>query len=191
VSGDPAPRILPLAPEELGEDAMELARMQREKFGLETTGLPETVATLLRHPPLYKAYIDFVNRRAQVTVLAARDLEIIVLRTGWLCRSGYVWGEHVKFGRNAGLTAEEIEWLVEGSAAPGWNDRDRALVRLVEELHDTAHVGDATWAALAAHFTEQQLIELLMMVGGYHQVAFLYNAMQVRLIPGNPGLTAR
>jgi hypothetical protein len=30
-----------------------------------------------------------------------------------------------------------------------------------------------------------------MVVGSYHQVAFLYNAMRVRLIPGNPGLKAR
>jgi alkylhydroperoxidase family enzyme len=114
-----------------------------------------------------------------------------VLRVAWLCRCGYVWGEHVRFGKAAGVTAHEIEALVEGAAAPGWGERDRALVRLAEELHETAHVADATWAALAAHFTEQQLIELLIVVGSYHQVAFLYNGMQVRLIPGNPGLAAR
>jgi alkylhydroperoxidase family enzyme len=189
MSGEP--RILPLRPDELGPEAIELATRQRANYGLDTSEIPETIATLLRHPDLYKAYIDFVHRRAQVSVLNRRDLEIITLRTGWLCQSPYVWGEHVKFGKDAGLNADEIEWLVEGSAAPGWSERDRALVRLVEELHATAHVGDETWATLAAHFSEQELIELLMMVGGYHQVAFLYNAMRVRLIPGNPGLTAR
>jgi alkylhydroperoxidase family enzyme len=191
MSDDPSPRILPLAEHELGPEAMELATRQRANYGLATSELPETVATLLRHPVLYEAYIDFVNTRARVTVLDKRDVEIVVLRTAWLCSSGYVWGEHVKFGKNAGLIDEEIEWLVGGSAAGAWNARDRALVRLAEELHETAHVGDETWAVLAAHFSDQQLIELLMVVGSYHQVAFLYNAMRVRLIPGNPGLTAR
>jgi alkylhydroperoxidase family enzyme len=185
------PRILPLAEHELGPEAMDLATRQRADYGLATSELPETVATLLRHPVLYEAYVDFVNTRARVTVLDKRDVEIVVLRTAWLCNSGYVWGEHVKFAKNAGLTGEEIEWLIEGSAARGWNARDRALVRLAEELHETAHVGDETWAGLATNFSDQQLIELLMVVGSYHQVAFLYNAMRVRLIPGNPGLTAR
>jgi alkylhydroperoxidase family enzyme len=191
MSDAPPPRILPLAEQELGPEAMDLATRQRANYGLATSELPETVATLLRHPVLYEAYIDFVNTRARVSVLDKRDVEIVVLRTAWLCSSGYVWGEHVKFGKSAGLSGDEIEWLVEGSAADAWNPRDRALVSLAEELHETAHVSDETWAALAAHFTDQQLIELLMVVGSYHQVAFLYNAMRVRLIPGNPGLTAR
>ena len=185
------PRIAPLAPDELGPEAMELAIRQRANYGLATTELPETVATLLRHPALYKAYIDFVNMRAQVTVLETRDVEIVVLRIAWLCACGYVWGEHVKFAKQAGLSVEEISALADGACDPGWNLRDRALIRLAEELHATAHVSDETWTTLAAQFTDQQLIELLMVVGSYHQVAYLYNAMQVRLIPGNPGLTAR
>jgi alkylhydroperoxidase family enzyme len=185
------PRILPLPPDELGEDAMELARRQRGTHGLETVEVPETIATLMRHPQLYKAFIDFVGRRAHATVLGPRDVELVVLRAAWLCRSGYVWGEHVNFGKKAGITDDEIERLIEGSSAPGWNTRDRALLALVEELHETADVSDGTWAALAADFDAQQLIELLFVVGSYHQVAFLYNAMRVRLIPGNPGLTAR
>jgi 4-carboxymuconolactone decarboxylase len=191
MSGSSTPRILPLAPDQLGPEAMALATRQRANYGLATSELPETVATLLRHPELYKAYIDFVNRRGEVTVLDRRELEIVILRTAWLCRCGYVWGEHVKFGKQAGLSATEIEGLIEGSAAAGWNGPDRALVRLVEDLHDSADVGDEVWATLAGHFTDQQLIELLMVVGSYHQIAFLYNAIRVRLMPGNPGLAAR
>jgi alkylhydroperoxidase family enzyme len=185
------PRIRPLAIEELGEEALALAAKLRANFGLTTAELPETVATMLRHPDLYRAYIEFVTQRSRASVLAPRDLEIITLRTARLCGSGYVWGEHVNFGRKAGLTSDEIEWLVEGSAAAGWNDRDHALVRLAEELHETAQVSDATWAVVAGNFTEQQIIELLMMVGAYHEVAFLYNAMRVRLLPGSQGLAAR
>jgi alkylhydroperoxidase family enzyme len=193
MSGDfsPEPRILPLSSEELGEEAMALATKLRANHGLATAEMPETVATMLRHPDLYNAYVDFVTARTKASVLAPRDLEILILRTARLCSSGYIWGEHVRFGRKAGLGDEEIAWLVEGSAAPGWNDRDRALVRLTEELHEAAQVGDETWAVIAANFTEQQIIELLMMAGAYHEVAYLYNGMRVRLLPGSKGLDAR
>ncbi len=185
------PRILPLAADELGESGLALGAKLRATYGLKTTELPETVATMLRHPDLYSAFIDYVGLRAKASVLAPRDLEIVTLRTAMICGSAYVWAEHVNFGKKAGLTGEEIGWLVDGSSAPGWSDRDRALNRLAEELHETACVSDETWATIAANFTEQQIIELLMMVGAYHEVAFLYNAMRVRLLPGSQGLAAR
>jgi alkylhydroperoxidase family enzyme len=186
-----APRIPPLAPDQLRDDAMQLAAKLRANFGLATTELPDSVATMLRHPELYRAQIEYVTRRAQVSVLAPRDRELVILRTARLCHSDYAWGEHVNFGKKAGLSSEEIERLTQGSTAPGWNERDRALNRLVEELHETSFVSDETWSVIAANFTDKQIIEMLMLVGSYHEVAYLYNTMRVRLIPGNPGLAAR
>ncbi len=184
------PRILPLAPEELSEEGRALAAKLRANFGL-GEAMPDAIATMLRHPDLYRAQVEYVVARTKALVLAPRDLEIVILRTAWLCKSGYSWGEHVKFGKKAGLTAQEIEWIVQGSSAPGWNARDRALNRICEELHDTSFVGDDTWAAIAANFTDKQIIEILTIIGAYHEVAYLYNAMRIRPIPGNPGLAAR
>jgi alkylhydroperoxidase family enzyme len=186
-----APRIAPLAEDELTDDALALATKLRANFGLATFDLPDSVATMLRHPDLYRAQIEYVVQRTKASVVVPRDLELVILRTAWLCRSDYAWGEHVNFGKKAGLTTDEIEWLTQGSAAPGWNQRDRALNRLAEELHATAFVSDDTWAVIAANFTEQQIIELLVMIGSYHEVAYLYNAMRVRLLPGSQGLRAR
>lgn len=185
------PRIPPLREEELSEDALSLATKLRSLFGLETTELPDSIATMLRHPEIYRAQVEYVVQRAKAMTLNPRDLELVILRTGWLCRSDYTWGEHVNFGKKAGLSSAEIEWLTEGSAATGWSDRDRALNRLAEELHEDACVSEGTWAVIAQNFTDKQIIELLMMVGFYHEIAFLYNSMRVPLIPGNKGLSAR
>jgi 4-carboxymuconolactone decarboxylase len=185
------PRIAPLTPEEMSEEGRALVAKLRANYGLSDEYLPDSTATMLRHPAMYGPYIDYVTERTRASVAPRRDLELVILRTGRLCGSGYIWGEHVRFGRQAGLTGEEIEWLVEGSAAPGWNQRDRALNRLCEELHETAHVSDETWAVIAENFTDQQIIEIISIIGSYHEVAFLYNAIRVRPIPGNPGLSAR
>ena len=184
------PRVLPLKPEELSEEGRALAAKLRAVFGL-GAAMPDAIATMLRHPDLYKAQVDFVVARTKALVLAPRDLEIVILRTAWLCKSGYSWGEHVKFGKKAGLTAQEIEWIVQGSSAPGWNARDRALNWICEELHETSFVSDDTWAVIAANFTDKEIIEILTIIGAYHEVAFVYNTLRVRLIPGNPGLAAR
>ena len=185
------PRILPLTAEELSGERQALIAKLRANYGLDDGYLPDSTATMLRHPAMYGPYIDYVGERAKASVVPKRDLELVILRTGRLCNSGYIWGEHVPFGKQAGVTDEEIERLVEGSTAPGWNERDRALVRMAEELHETCHVSDETWAVVADNFTEQQIIEIIAIIGSYHEVAYLYNAIRVRKIPGNPGLSAR
>ena len=48
-----------------------------------------------------------------------------------------------------------------------------------------------TWEVLARHLTDQQLLELPMLAGQYHKVAYVQNSLRVRLRECNPGLSAR
>ena len=187
-----APRVPPLRPEEFGEDALRIAALLRQTFSLPENGdVPDAVATMIRHPLLYQAQMEFVARRFPLLVFARRDSELIVLRTAWVCRSDYLWGEHVKAGKLNGLSSEEIERIAQGPDAPGWHARDGAMLREVDELHGNSTVSDATWAVLAAHLDDKELIELFHLVGFHHEIAFTYNSLGVRLIRGNPGLAAR
>jgi 4-carboxymuconolactone decarboxylase len=76
---------------------------------------------------------------------------------------------------------EEIQRVVDGPDAPGWNERQSALLRAADELHEQARLGDDTWAALARHYDERQLIEVCMVVGQYHLVAFVLNSLGVEV----------
>ena len=190
-SAGTGPRIAPLTHDEISEEGLALVAKLRANYGLPADELPESTATMLRHPEMYGPYIEYITQRTKASVLAPRDLELIILRTGRMCHSDYIWGEHVRFGKQAGLTEQEIEWIVEGSAAPGWNERDRALNLLCEELHLNCSVSNETWEVIAGHFSDKQIIEMLSIVGSYHEVAYLYGAIRVRLLPGNRGLSAR
>lgn len=186
------PRIAPLGEAEMGPDALELAATIRRNFKLaETASIPAVVATMLRHPDLYTARVDYTGKRLRASALAERDLELAILRTAWVCQAAYSWGEHVAMGKRAGMSAEEIERLTQGSDAPGWSEHDRAIVRAVDELHDDAMIGDETWASLAKTLDEKQLIEMIIIIGTYHENAYLYNSLRSHLIKGNPGLAAR
>ncbi|CAN7659395.1 hypothetical protein LJR225_005239 [Phenylobacterium sp. LjRoot225] len=52
-------------------------------------------------------------------------------------------------------------------------------------------ITDGTWAVLARTLTEPQLIELPILIGQYQGVAYLQNALRIRLMEGNEGLRAR
>jgi alkylhydroperoxidase family enzyme len=191
ITGKP-PRIPPLTAEELGQDA--LTNMNNLRKGISATAstkVTDYVATMMRHPELYQAHVA-VALKLFNGVLTVRDRELAILRTGWLCQAPFEFGEHVKLGKRlASLSDAEIERVTQGSAAPGWSAHDRAVIRAAEELHAAAMVSDETWAVLSKSLNEKQLIELLMVVGHYQKVAFIQNALRIRLTPDNPGLSAR
>ena len=121
----------------------------------------------------------------------ARSRELLILRTGWLCQAPFEWGEHVKKAKAAGVTAEEIEQITVGSSSDIWGDTDRALLRAAEELHDDAMISDATWEVLSRRLSEEELIEVPMVVGQFTTVSYFQNALRLPLGKDNEGLAAR
>ena len=136
-------------------------------------------ATLGHHPKLMKRWLVFGNHVLAKSTLPAREREILILRTGWKCRSPYEWGQHVVIGRASGLTDEEIERIADGPDAPGWDPFDALLVRAADELHDDSCLTEATYRALAERYSEQQMLDLVFAVGQYHLVSMALNSFRV------------
>lgn len=189
------PRIAPLCETEISEEARAISAQLGRAAGVEggdrRHAPPEIVATLLKHPRLYEKDLGLGLELLGRPIIAPRDRELAVLRSAWLLGAPFEWGEHVLIGKRAGLTSAEIERITQGSAASGWSPRDRAVLRAAEELRADAMIGDETWRELAAYLDEAQLIELTCVIGVYTKVAYMQNALRLRLTPSNPGLSAR
>jgi hypothetical protein len=65
----------------------------------------------------------------------------------------------------------------------GLSSRDALLFRLVDELHNDATISDAAWDGLGAHFSVEQLLELIALTGYYHTISFMTNAIRIDLEP--------
>ena len=90
-------------------------------------------------------------------------------------------------GRREGLLDEEIADLARDDLTREWSDEDRALIAMADELCAHDCVGDSTWAALAERYTEEQLVELLMLAGYYRMISGFLNSAGVQLDEGVPG----
>lgn len=151
----------------------------------------ESLQILIRHADLYLAHLGVARKFLSDGEMSIRDRELAVLRIGWLSQAPFEWGSHVVIAKRNGITAEEIEWVIEGSAAVGWNDHDRAIIRAMEELHFDSMISDDTWATLAATYDDKQLIELPILAGQYKTVAYLQNSLRLPLPAHKEGLSAR
>jgi alkylhydroperoxidase family enzyme len=114
--------------------------------------------------------------------ISLRSRELMILRTCARCGAEYEWGVHVAvFGAKAQWTAEQVHSSVRGGAGDTcWNPEERLVIGLADQLHDTSRVDDALWQQLAAHFADEQLVELIMLAGFYHALSYLINAAGVQ-----------
>jgi 4-carboxymuconolactone decarboxylase len=125
--------------------------------------------------------------------LSERDRELVILRTGFNCGSGYEFTQHTRIGLDAGLSEAEIAAIKAGPGDPAWSEADRAMLRATDDLTHDFHVSDASWAALS-FLTGKQKMDLVMTVGQYTQVSMMLNSFGVQLDPGqelDPALDRR
>jgi alkylhydroperoxidase family enzyme len=117
--------------------------------------------------------------------VTVRQREVLLLRVTARCRCAYEWGMRVHyFAEQAGLSEAQIDASVHGDAdAACWRSDDKLLVRLADELHDTVSISDALWTNLRAAFSEEAVMQLLLMAGYYRTVATIANGLRLPLEP--------
>ncbi|MFZ5930898.1 MAG: carboxymuconolactone decarboxylase family protein [Pseudomonadota bacterium] len=146
-------------------------------------GIPPLILfrTLARNPRVFQRFMagGLLDKGA----ISFREREIIIDRTCARCGSEYEWGVHVAFFKDkAGLSDEQVRSTVLGEADDiCWPDRERLLIRLVDALHDTTRIDDALWDALSSEFSDEQIIELIVLTGLYHMVSFVTNGLKLPL----------
>jgi alkylhydroperoxidase family enzyme len=148
---------------------------------------PPTVAALAHPEALLAPFLGWAAALALEGTLPKRDHELLALRASWNGRSAFEWGEHAGYARQAGLSDDELHRVATGD---GWTGHEAALLRAADELHATTTVTDATWAELAGHYDEAQLVEVVYVVGQYTMLCMVANALDVGLPPGLDPLPA-
>ena len=137
----------------------------------------QLLAALKRHPAVTLLWQAFANSLLEGGALAARDRELLVLRTAYVRRNAYIWGGHVLAATAAGLTDSDVGRIAAGASAPGWSVRDRALLGAVDDLIRGGVLSGTTRAALGAALDERQRLEVPMVVGNYVLVSMIVDAL--------------
>ena len=94
--------------------------------------------------------------------------ELAILQVGWLAKSAYEWSHHVKIGYDFGVSDADIEGMIADTAGkPSGLD---ALTLLVLKGAREIYAGGMsaeTFAALQAHLTSEQMVDLTVTAAFY------------------------
>jgi 4-carboxymuconolactone decarboxylase len=115
--------------------------------------------------------------------LDRRHREIVILRTAARCNCDHVRRVRALFfAARVPLRETEMAAIAYGGASdPAWSQCERTLIRLVDELHETAHISDALWTELRRHWSNAQLVALVVVVGFYHASSLLVNGLGMEI----------
>ena len=92
-------------------------------------------------------------------------------------------GVHVAtFATAAHLTEEQMRATVLGDAnSVCWSPTERALIAAVDALHHRATLSADEFAALAAHYEDAKIFEIILLCGFYRTVSYLANGLDLPL----------
>ncbi|MGN6690666.1 MAG: carboxymuconolactone decarboxylase family protein [Sphingopyxis sp.] len=181
-----APRIEPVDLDRLDADQRAALEPLLASEGGKVGGgkILNVFRTLAHAPKALTAFLGWGNYiLSKRNALSSRDRELVILRTGYNCRSGYEWTQHKRIGLDCGLTGAEIERIKAGPDADGWSDLDRAMLRATDDLTSNHFISDASWAALAP-LGDKGRMDLVMTVGQYTQVSMMLNSFGIQVEDG-------
>ena len=180
-----APRIPPLPESEWTPEVLDYFRSMEGLGCVDGEPKINVPLTLANHLALGRAFQPFGGHLLLRSSLPKRVYELVTLRTAYLSHSPYEWAKHEVAGRKAGLTDEQIEGVKEGADAACWTDPlDRALIRVTDQLKRDTNIDDEHWAILAANFSREQIMDMVMTIGMYAMLAMVLNAGRVQLENG-------
>ncbi|HEX4860394.1 MAG TPA: carboxymuconolactone decarboxylase family protein [Rhizomicrobium sp.] len=111
----------------------------------------------------------------------APDLrELIILAVARIEGGIYEWVQHVPIGQRAGCTDAQIaalEALRFDDAA--FDARAKAMLKLVREVVRDVKASEATVEAAKAHFSSQEIVEIILTAGFYMTMARMTETTRV------------
>jgi AhpD family alkylhydroperoxidase len=171
------PRLAPGGLRETGPVIWAFARLAGRVTG---TTAPHVFTTLGRGRGLFWGWLHFAGRLMPGGKLPRRSTELVILRVAHLRGCTYEFDHHVRLGRRAGVTGDDVARVQAGPDVDGWSVEERALLVAADELVAHRDLSDDGWATLRASYDERRALELVLLVGHYDMLATALLALRVQ-----------
>lgn len=130
---------------------------------------------LSNNPRLLGIWLEFAyGLREGNTSRSLREL--MILRTAQMANSEYEWKQHLKMAKNADVPSSQIEQLANWRHSTAFNPIEKAMLALTEAIVNNK-MTDSIYFEASIHFSEADMVELLLTVSFYCMVPRFLNAL--------------
>ena len=119
-------------------------------------------------PAVFEAFYHLGGALYTKSKIAPELRELAVLRVGYLDNSRYETFQHEEMGRRAGLGDAQIAAIKQGGKHPGTlSDVQQAVLDFVDEVVKNVKAGDVALAALRKFFSDEMVVDLIILTAYY------------------------
>jgi alkylhydroperoxidase family enzyme len=146
------------------------------------TGTPGNWWTVFALVPdiLAHAQAGFALFNSRSRALTPYQRELALVRAGFAGESQFVFSQHCKAARHAGVPEEKLRDVPAWSTSSAFDDADRAILAYTDALvtgHGRVH--DSTFAALRSVLSDEAVLELTYIAATYGMHATMSRALQL------------
>lgn len=180
-------RIRPISPDEWPRDLLaETARWPRFKNRPEIRSAG-VYSTFANHPALFSAIGGLMAHNLDGSSLSAEARELVIVRACAMARGGYPYRQHVRIGREAGLS-EAVLNAASQLAPQGLTGEAQLIIGLVDSLFETNDIDDNLWAIARSNLSSPQFMDVIVIAGFYGIISMVLNVARTRLEEGQATL---
>ncbi len=136
---------------------------------------------LLNSPPLAQGWEQLLTAVRNRSSVPADLREMVILRVAVLNRAPYEFDAHVPHALKEGMVQEKIDALRNPQAASdkAFTEKERHVLALTDTMTRDIEVPDAVFDAAKAHFSDQQMTDLVATVAAYNMVSRFLTAFKI------------
>ena len=173
--------MVPKAPEDAATKALfdEVSAARGPGFEM-----PHLYRILGQSPAMFRAWLNFAWPLRLKARTPRKMRELLILRGAQISETAYEWTHHVPMALEAGVTQAQIKALPTWSASDQFDAREKAVLRLVEEITRGPAASEASIENLKQQgFDHGEIVELVLTASFYVCVSRFLKSMDVDLEP--------
>jgi len=156
-------------------DAEDLPEEYRYLFTENDVGEADIFRAMANAPEAMQSYMRYSTTLWDA--LEFRERELVVLSVARTLEAEYEWHQHVRLGREAGITDEEIDAISRGEFV-AFDDREQVLLSYARSVA-ADDIRDGDHAALSAHVGDGTAVGVAMLAAHYVATARVLDATGV------------
>ncbi|MGQ0751833.1 MAG: carboxymuconolactone decarboxylase family protein [Betaproteobacteria bacterium] len=166
----------------------ELAALIERIRGARRGRLLNIYRMLLHSPSIASAWLEFNSAIRFDTHLDGPTRELAIMLVAILNGVDYIVRAHgTNYALQEGLTREQVEGLTDWRASGAYDPRQRALLAYVDVITRQVDVPDEVFDRVREHYSEQQLVELTVLIGAYNMHTRVLKALRIDPEPAAGG----
>ncbi|MGL4305622.1 MAG: carboxymuconolactone decarboxylase family protein [Mycobacteriaceae bacterium] len=173
----PTARVQPGLLRELGMLNWGIARIAARLANVEKTQL---FLTLGKQKNLFRWWLLYSAAMMPLGRISRKETELVILRVAHLRDCQYELDHHTHLASRAKISAATRAQIFIGPHSPEWDERQRSLLLVVDELIANKDIANSTWEKIRQHLTEPEIIELCFLITQYDGLATTIRALRIQ-----------